>query len=173
MGAPLVGTQGHGQACWDRRLSGRLPSPTLPRQKPFPPYLQTGWNSPRASLNKQSLEKSELPNTNHIKIEFHADARQSLAFGPPTGASSKPPKPGAFRGQKHSQPGDAQVDHVGLTALGPSHLPGPQPQAAASPWRWACQACLNTWAREVAAMGTLYFLWGPYLHTPGSPSRRA
>lgn len=50
---------------------GGLPLLSPAQTEAFPRYLQTGWNSSRASLNKQSTEKSKLLNTNDIKIDFH------------------------------------------------------------------------------------------------------
>lgn len=84
----------------------------------------SGWNPSRASLNKQSMEKSELLNTSHINIDFHAEAQQSLAFRPPIGLLKALLKPGSFRGPGAQSPG--RCPHCPGHSPPPPQPPGPR-----------------------------------------------
>lgn len=83
--------RGAGRRVWTGGSPGRPPLPSPAQTEALPSVsAKPGWNPSRASLNKQSIENRELLNTSHISIDFHADARWSVAFRPPTGSSSKP-----------------------------------------------------------------------------------
>lgn len=63
--------QGTGGRAGTGGCQGVCHSPPCLDRSPSSESTRKGWNSSRASLNKQSTGKSKLPSTNPIKIDFH------------------------------------------------------------------------------------------------------